>query len=31
MWDEVNLVEGDLGVVGAIVEEEIVSVLGMTC
>ncbi len=27
--DEVNLVEGDLGVVGVIVEEEMVSVLGM--
>jgi hypothetical protein len=29
MGDEVNLVEGDLGVVGVIVEEEMVSVLGM--
>jgi hypothetical protein len=29
MGDEVNLVEGDLGVVGVIVEEEMVSVVGM--
>jgi hypothetical protein len=29
MGDEVNLVEGDLGVMGVIVEEEMVSVLGM--
>jgi hypothetical protein len=29
MGDQVNLVEGDLGVVGVIVEEEMVSVLGM--
>jgi hypothetical protein len=29
MGDKVNLVEGDLGVVGVIVEEEMVSVLGM--
>jgi len=29
MGDEVNLVEGDLGVVDVIVEEEMVSVVGM--
>jgi hypothetical protein len=29
MGDEVKLVKGDLGVVGVIVEEEMVSVLGM--
>ncbi len=29
MGNKVNLVEGDLGVVGVIVEEEMVSVLGV--